>query len=107
VASDGVSDYTWDPSGSSLVGTGPAGGSSGSGALVLTDQHGDVTGDFTASAGSQAFDPWGDVTATTGTLQGELGFQSGWTDPGTGKVAMGAPVVLPVGGRVHVAGHGG
>ena len=102
VASDGVSDYTWDPSGSSLVGTGPAGGSSGSGALVLTDQHGDVTGDFSASAaslgGSQAFDPWGDVTATTGTLLGQLGFQSGWTDPGTGKVAMGARWYAPSAG---------
>jgi RHS repeat-associated protein len=94
LASDGVSDYTWDPSGSSLAGTGPSGGSPGSGTLVLTDQHGDVTGDFTASssslAGSQAYDPWGNVTGTTGTLQGQLGYQSGWTDPGTGKVAMGA-----------------
>jgi RHS repeat-associated protein len=94
LASDGVSDYTWDPSGTALAGTGPSGGASGSGTLVLTSQHGDVTGDFSASAaalaGSQAYDPWGNVTGTTGTLQGQLGYQSGWTDPGTGKVAMGA-----------------
>jgi RHS repeat-associated protein len=38
----------------------------------------------------QAYDPWGTVTAGGGTLSGHLGFQSGWADPGTGKVLMGA-----------------
>ena len=53
-----------------------------------------MLGQFTAAGhgdgGSQAFDPWGTVTATTGTLLGGLGFQSAWTDPGTGKDLMGA-----------------
>jgi RHS repeat-associated protein len=73
-------------------GSAPPGG--GSGVLALTDSHGDVLGQFAATstvmAGSQAYDPWGNVTATTGSLSGLLGFQSAWTDPGTGKDLMGA-----------------
>ena len=94
LASDGVSTYTWDPSGTALTGIGTVGGTESAGALALTNQHGDVVGDFTAGGtsltGSQAFDPWGKVTATTGSLSGQLGYQSGWTDPGTGKVSMGS-----------------
>jgi hypothetical protein len=49
-------------------------------ALGLTDSHGDVLGQFTAAGtgvlGSRAYDPWGAVTATTGTMTGMLGFQS-------------------------------
>jgi RHS repeat-associated protein len=44
----------------------------------------------TSLSGSQAFDPWGTITATTGALTGNLGYQSGWTDAVTGKVSMGA-----------------
>ncbi|HUN33682.1 MAG TPA: LamG-like jellyroll fold domain-containing protein [Trebonia sp.] len=99
LASDGVSDYTWDPSGTSLIGIGSAGGSGGSGVLALEDQHGNVVGNFTASAaslaGSQGYDPWGDVTGTTGTPTGQLGYQSGWTDPVTQKVEMGSRWYTP------------
>jgi large repetitive protein len=63
--------------------------------------HGDVLGQFapagTAMAGSQTYHPWGNVTATTGSLSGLLGFQSAWTDPGTGKDLMGARWYSPVG----------
>ena len=49
-----------------LAGIGAPGGGTG-GALALTDAHGDVLGQFTAAgtalAGSQAYDPWGTVTA--------------------------------------------
>ena len=98
IASDGVSTYTWDPSGTSLAGIGTAGGGAG-GVLALTDTHGDVIGQFTGSgtsvSGSTGYDPWGTVTATSGAVQGRLGFQSGWTDPATGKVAMGARWYTP------------
>jgi RHS repeat-associated protein len=64
--------------------------------------HGDVLGQFaaagTAMTGSQAFDPWGNVTAATGSLIGELGFQSAWTDPGAGKDLMGARWYSPSAG---------
>jgi RHS repeat-associated protein len=94
IASDGTNTYAWNPSGSSLVGTNVPGGSTSSGVQVLTDTHGDVIGQFTASdtalTGSIGYDPWGNVTGYAGTMQGQLGFQSGWTDPDTGNVAMGA-----------------
>jgi large repetitive protein len=86
IASDSGSTYTWDPSGTTLAGVGTAGG--GPGVLAFTDSHGDVLGQFTAAgtamAGSQAFDPWGNVTATTGFLAGQPGFQSAWTVPDAG-----------------------
>jgi RHS repeat-associated protein len=101
VASDGVNTYTWDPSGSSLAGIGAPGGGTG-GVLALTNIHGDVIGQFSASgtsvSGSTGYDPWGNVTASSGTVQGRLGFQSGWTDPATGKVAMGARWYTPSAG---------
>ncbi len=97
IASDGVSTYTWDPSGSMLAGVGAAGG--GSGVLALTNAHGDVLGQFAASgtavSGSQSYDPWGKVTATTGTSQGLLGYQSAWSDPASGKDLMGARWYAP------------
>ncbi|HEV3380095.1 MAG TPA: LamG-like jellyroll fold domain-containing protein [Trebonia sp.] len=93
IASDGVNTYTWDPSGTSLVGIGVSGDQT-AGVLAYTDTHDDVIGQFTASGSSMssstAYDPWGDVTATHGTPQGQIGYQSGWTDPATEKVAMGA-----------------
>jgi RHS repeat-associated protein len=104
MASDGVYDYTWDPSGTSLVGIEGAGsGSGGSGELALANQHGDVVGQFTASGtgvkGSRTYDPWGTVLTSTGTVTGNLGYQSGWTDTTTGKVAMGARWYSPATGN--------
>jgi large repetitive protein len=89
VASDGTSAYSWDPSGN-LTGVKQG----GSGVLAYTDAHTDVVGDFTAKgtalSGSAAFDPWGTVLATSGTVSGRLGFQSQYTDPASGQVDMGA-----------------
>jgi RHS repeat-associated protein len=84
-----------------LAGVGAPGGGTG-GALALSDSHGDVLGQFTAVgtsvAGSQAYDPWGTVTAATGTMTGMLGFQSAWTDPAAGKDLMGARWYNPAAG---------
>jgi RHS repeat-associated protein len=92
LTSDGTYDYTWTPGGT-LTGTAVA-GSSGSGVLDLTDQHTDLTGQFTATGttltGSRTFGPWGATAATGGTLTGSLGYQSQYTSPATGQVDMGA-----------------
>ncbi|MGW2516580.1 LamG-like jellyroll fold domain-containing protein [Streptomyces sp. NPDC001617] len=86
IATDGDGSYTYDPSGG-LVGIKQTGSSTG--ALALTDLHDDVVGTFTSGAtslsGSATYDPLGKVTAVA-SLIGHLGFQSGWTEPGTGDV---------------------
>ncbi|MFE2374174.1 LamG-like jellyroll fold domain-containing protein [Streptomyces sp. NPDC059398] len=83
IASDDDSTYTYDPSGG-LVGIGSQTG--GSGVLALTDQHEDVVGTFTsgasALAGSASYDPLGNTLGLS-TVAGHLGFQSGWTQPGS------------------------
>src|SRR6266545_1381690 len=70
----------------------------GSGVLALTDQHDDVVGELTANAaalsGSRAYDPLGNVIAGTG-MVGQLGYQSGWTDPATSRVNMAARWYTP------------
>ncbi|HEX5496033.1 MAG TPA: RHS repeat-associated core domain-containing protein, partial [Mycobacteriales bacterium] len=67
--------------------------------LTLSDQHGDVVGDFDPSdttldalTDSAAYDPFGQVTATSDTtgIPGNVGYQGDWTDPDTGQVDMGA-----------------
>ncbi|GLW06009.1 hypothetical protein Misp01_11390 [Microtetraspora sp. NBRC 13810] len=56
---------------------------------ALTDLHGDLVATFSAAAliNSAAYDPFGQVAAKTG-VQQALGYQSGYTDPDTGKVNM-------------------
>lgn len=101
LASDGSSVYTWSPSGGTLAGVGTVGGGT-SGVQTLTDAHTNLVGQFTAAgttiAGSTAYDPWGSVTATTGTPQGLLGYQSAWTDTAAGKDLMGARWYDPAAG---------
>ena len=101
LASDGTSTYAWDPSGSVLAGAGTAGGGT-SGVQGLTDSHGNLVGEFTPAAtsisGSKAYDPWGNVTAVTGTPVGLLGFQSAWSDAAAGKDLMGARWYDPAAG---------
>ncbi|MEV7151660.1 LamG-like jellyroll fold domain-containing protein [Streptomyces sp. NPDC093084] len=84
IASDGDATYTYD-TGGGLVGV----KSGSTGVLALTDQHADVVGEFTSGGttltGSATYDPLGKVTASTA-LSGHLGFQSGWTEPGSGAV---------------------
>ncbi|MFB9890471.1 polymorphic toxin-type HINT domain-containing protein [Planobispora takensis] len=56
---------------------------------VLNDLHGDVVGTFsgTTLVDSAAYDPFGQVTHTTGTKR-SMGYQGEYTDPDTGKVNM-------------------
>jgi RHS repeat-associated protein len=62
----------------------------GAGAAVATmsDLHGDLIATFTTTlTTSTAYDPFGTVTAQTGTAT-TLGYQGEYTDPDTGKVNM-------------------
>ncbi|MFJ5535170.1 LamG-like jellyroll fold domain-containing protein [Streptomyces sp. NPDC093261] len=85
VVSDGTETFGRGPAGDLLGVNGPGGA-----ALAYTNQHGDLTATFTATgttlAGSTAYDPYGKTTATSGTQQ-DLGYQGGWTDPGSHRVA--------------------
>jgi RHS repeat-associated protein len=100
LASDGTTTYTHNPSGG-VVGIGTP-GTSGGGVLAYTDLHNDVVGDFTATgtslAGSTAYDPLGNVLATSNQA-GHLGYQSGWTDPATKRVNMAARWYNPATGQ--------
>ncbi|MGP3960554.1 RHS repeat-associated core domain-containing protein [Nonomuraea sp. 3N208] len=76
--------YARDPGGGLL------GLKEGTGAAVaaLNDLHGDLVATFTTSLQtSTAYDPFGTVTAQTGTKT-QLGYQGEYTDPDTGKVNM-------------------
>ncbi|MFZ4233784.1 RHS repeat-associated core domain-containing protein [Streptomyces murinus] len=83
--SDGTETYGRGPDGELLGVNGPAGT-----ALAYTNQHGDLTATFTATGtaltGSTAYDPYGSTLATSGT-QHDLGYQGGWTDPASHRVA--------------------
>jgi RHS repeat-associated protein len=81
--------YDRDPAGN-LV----AASVGGAAAIAWTDPlHGDVTGLLAPSAASlessAAYDPWGNVTATSGSMPA-LGYQGGYTDSTTGLVDMGS-----------------
>ncbi|MEV4400233.1 RHS repeat-associated core domain-containing protein [Nonomuraea sp. NPDC049607] len=55
---------------------------------ALSDLHGDLIATYTATLQtSTAYDPFGIVTAQTGT-KAQLGYQGEYTDPDTGKVNM-------------------
>ena len=89
VASDSSASYSRDPAGA-ITGVDTA---SGQRMLALNDQHGDLSGVFTAAgaalAGSTSYDPWGSVLATAGPSI-QVGYQGQWTDPATQQVDMGA-----------------
>jgi RHS repeat-associated protein len=81
--------YDRDPAGN-LV----AASVGGAAAIAWTDPvHGDVTGllapSGTSLESSAAYDPWGNVAATAGSMPA-LGFQGGYTDSATGLVDMGS-----------------
>jgi len=86
LASDGTTSYT--PRRERDVVAAAAGTSN---ALVWTDHHDDVVGQFTSAgtalSGTETYDPWGKVLSKTGML-GSLGYQSEWTDPNTNRVDM-------------------
>jgi RHS repeat-associated protein len=81
--------YSRDPAGN-LVSAATGGTAA---AAWTSPVHGDVTALFSPAAttltASAAYDPWGNITATAGTMPA-LGFQGGYTDPATGLVSMGA-----------------
>ncbi|WP_143570491.1 LamG-like jellyroll fold domain-containing protein [Streptomyces acidiscabies] len=97
VASDGTATYSRNTDGSLLGVKTPV-----SSALVWTDLHDDVVGQFTDAgeslSGSASYTPFGKVTSSTG-LVGNLGYQSGWTDPETAKVNMAARWYSPEAGQ--------
>ncbi|MFI1291034.1 LamG-like jellyroll fold domain-containing protein [Streptomyces sp. NPDC020792] len=99
VASDGAASYSRNVDGS-LVGVKTALSS----VLALTDIHDDVVAQFTeaaeALAGSATYTPFGKVASTSGML-GNLGYQSGWTDPATAKVNMAARWYSPQTGQFN------
>ncbi|WP_431947191.1 LamG-like jellyroll fold domain-containing protein, partial [Micromonospora marina] len=86
VAGDGGAVYVRDAA-DGLVGV----ASGGTQRYAWTDLHTDVVGEFTGTGttltASVAYDPWGKVLSSTGML-GKLGYQSQWTDQGTGRVNM-------------------
>ncbi|MGW0201979.1 RHS repeat domain-containing protein [Nonomuraea sp. NPDC003201] len=72
------------------LGGGLLGLKEGTGAAVaaLSDLHGDLVATYTTTLQtSTAYDPFGTVTAQTGTKT-NLGYQGEYTDPDTGKVNM-------------------
>ncbi|MFJ7159803.1 LamG-like jellyroll fold domain-containing protein [Streptomyces sp. NPDC101118] len=91
LVTDASTGYTRTPGGT-IVATAAA-GQAGSARLAVTDQHTDLVAalspDGTAVAGSRAYDPFGKTTAAAGTNP-DVGYQSGWTDSGTGDVNMAA-----------------
>ncbi|MGW5659347.1 LamG-like jellyroll fold domain-containing protein [Streptomyces sp. NPDC003758] len=99
VASDGIASYSRDADGSLLgVKTGVAS------RLALTDVHDDAVAQFTDSSealtGSTTYTPFGKTSSTSGML-GNLGYQSGWTDPQTAKVNMAARWYSPQTGQFN------
>ncbi|MFD9303250.1 LamG-like jellyroll fold domain-containing protein [Streptomyces sp. NPDC060048] len=99
VASDGMTSYSRDADGS-LLGMKTATSS----VLALTDLHTDVVAQFTATGealtGSTAYSPFGKVVNSQGMI-GQLGYQSGWTDPETSKVNMAARWYSPQTGQFN------
>jgi RHS repeat-associated protein len=85
---DGATAYTRDPTGNLIA---SAQGSNTQ--LAWTDQHTDNVASFTPTgtglSGSTAYDPLGQVLSKTG-YQTNLGYQSEYTSPATGKVDMAA-----------------
>jgi large repetitive protein len=83
--------YSHDANGQLIADNEPA--HSGAARLMWTGQHGDVVGYFTGTgsttAGSAAYDPWGNLTAAAGHMT-DLGYQGEYTDSSGTAVLMGA-----------------
>jgi RHS repeat-associated protein len=97
VASDGSATYSYDPSGG-VIGA----RSSGTSVLQWADAHTDVIANFsptgTTLTGTVEYDPFGAVIAG-GFMRGNLGYQSGWTDPFTNHVNMASRWYSPLAGQ--------
>jgi RHS repeat-associated protein len=91
--SDGTTSVTRDPGGTATAVT------SGTPALgLLQDAHGDITATYNpatgAVAGATNYDPFGQVTSTSGQAL-PLGYQGSWTDPTTGDLTAEARLYNP------------
>ncbi|HEY2669109.1 MAG TPA: LamG-like jellyroll fold domain-containing protein [Rugosimonospora sp.] len=91
--SDGTQQFGLDPTGDLLA----TKQGSDDVRVDMSDQHGDVVADFDPAnmnlispTDSTTYDPFGDVTASSGPSTSDLGYQGDWTDPQTGQVDMGA-----------------
>ncbi|WP_258953416.1 LamG-like jellyroll fold domain-containing protein [Lentzea californiensis] len=108
LAADGTGTYSRLPDGDLL---GITQGSTS--ALTYTDQHTDLVGTYTAAgvvSSSAAYTPHGEVIGRTG-ITHSLGYESGWTDPSTGRVNRAARWYTPGTGtfasRDDISGPGG
>ncbi|WP_307831555.1 LamG-like jellyroll fold domain-containing protein [Nucisporomicrobium flavum] len=84
VASDGTQTFNHTPGGTAISVR-----ENGNSAFTSVDRHGDVTGSFGLSSGTQlssaTYDPYGNVVASSGNRP-RIGYQGGWTDVTTGFV---------------------
>ncbi|MBB5868340.1 RHS repeat-associated protein [Allocatelliglobosispora scoriae] len=87
LAADTTAQYIRDPAGA-LVGA----RSGATAQYTWTDLHTDVVAQYeatgTAVAGSRSYDPYGIPDPIVGSVIGNLGYQSEWTDPSTKRVNM-------------------
>jgi RHS repeat-associated protein len=84
--SDGTNDYIYGPSATPVE---QIGVSSGTTSYLLSDELGSIRGITNSSGtvtGSESYDPWGNVTGTSGTISTSLGFAGGYTDAKSGFV---------------------
>ncbi len=108
LATDGTGTYSRLPGGELLGLT-----QGGANALTFTDRHTDLVGTYTAAgavSSSTSYTPHGEVIGRTGATHA-LGYESGWTDPSTGRVNRAARWYTPGTGtfasRDDISGPGG
>jgi|GEM_PF-685730 len=86
LAMDGAAKYLRDPDGGAV-----AVRDGGTSRMLWTDLHDDIVAQFntagTSVTGHRTYSPLGEVTAASG-MEGNLGYQSEWTDPRSGRVNM-------------------
>ena len=101
LAADGQFLYSRDPAGG-LLGVRAATGTADTAKLALTDLHTDVVATMsttdTTLTQTATYDPLGNPVGAHTTL-GNLGYQSEYSDPGTGKVNMAARWYNPATGQ--------
>ncbi|MFE3198092.1 LamG-like jellyroll fold domain-containing protein [Embleya sp. NPDC059237] len=90
LATDGADTYSRGANGD-LIGI--RNGSTGQADLAVVDEHSDMVATFQASgttlSRSVTYSPYGQVLSSSGPRT-SVGYQSGWTDAGSGKVNMAA-----------------
>ena len=101
LAGDGQFVYSRDPDGG-LLAVRAATGTTSTAKLALTDLHTDLIGTLSATdttlTQTATYDPLGTLVGTRTTL-GNLGYQSEYTDPATGKANMAARWYNPATGQ--------